>query len=159
VKENEQLNDSRRLTDDELTGQMTYVFYSFFPMRNFVWGLIHTLNSVLIFGAQDTTSSALSRIIFMLSRHPDIQGQLRDEILEALQANGSDGSFGAGNSADFDSYLGYEEITKLPLLDAVVKETLRLCVFGIWLAQAVTKAQFHIVQIPASTLRSPNVSA
>ncbi|KAF8999694.1 cytochrome P450 [Cyathus striatus] len=79
------------LSDNELTGQMT----------------------VLIFGAQDTTSSALSRILFLLASRPDIQRKLRDEVHQAK------GMWKEKNG-------GYDEVMKLPWLDAVVKETLRL---------------------------------
>ncbi|KAF4577459.1 cytochrome P450-dit2 [Pleurotus pulmonarius] len=92
LRNNERLLDGEKLSEEELIGQMT----------------------VLIFGAQDTTSSALSRILYMLSIHPNWQDSLRKEILEAL------------GSLDRDKRLTYEEIMALPLLDAVLKETLRL---------------------------------
>ena len=69
--------------------------------------------SVLIFGAQDTTSSALSRIINLLSMHPEIQECLRDEIRLAYEDNN-------GHQLD------YEGLLALPQLDMVIKETLRL---------------------------------
>ncbi len=76
--------------------------------------LYHVDISVLIFGAQDTTSSALSRVLYMLSIHPNWQDDLRKEILNALGDSSGDGR------------LSYEDIMALPLLDAVLKETLRL---------------------------------
>ncbi|KAF7422267.1 cytochrome P450-dit2 [Pleurotus ostreatus] len=92
LKNNERLPESEQLSEEELIGQMT----------------------VLIFGAQDTTSSALSRVLYMLSVHPNWQDDLRGEILEAL------------DTSDRDGRLRYEDVVKLPLLDAVLKETLRL---------------------------------
>ncbi|KDQ26140.1 hypothetical protein PLEOSDRAFT_1113674 [Pleurotus ostreatus PC15] len=92
LKNNERLPENEQLSEEELIGQMT----------------------VLIFGAQDTTSSALSRVLYMLSVHPNWQDDLRGEILEALDTSDSDGR------------LRYEDVVKLPLLDAVLKETLRL---------------------------------
>ncbi|KIY50941.1 cytochrome P450 [Fistulina hepatica ATCC 64428] len=90
LQENERVHPTERLSDTELTGQMT----------------------VLVFGAQDTTSSALSRILHLLSIRTDLQDRLRAEILEGLiQAGGR---------------MGYETVSSLPLLDAVLKETLRL---------------------------------
>lgn len=68
---------------------------------------------VLIFGAQDTTSSALSRILHLLSIHPTIQDTVREEIRQALQDCPS-------------GRLEYETVSALPWLDAVMKETLRL---------------------------------
>ncbi|KAG6844695.1 hypothetical protein H0H93_016403, partial [Arthromyces matolae] len=73
---------------------------------------------VLIFGAQDTTSSALSRILHLLSIHPDIQTKIRDEVREKLRNQRAEG--------DFSGRLNYDDVMALPLLDAVIKETLRL---------------------------------
>ncbi|KAF9042273.1 cytochrome P450 [Panaeolus papilionaceus] len=84
-----------QLSDVELTGQMT----------------------VLIFGAQDTTSSLLSRILHLLSLNPDVQKRVRQELHEARNDN---------VLADNPNRLGYDALSELPWLDAVVKETLRL---------------------------------
>lgn len=65
----------------------------------------------LIFAAMDTTSGALSRILFLLAEHPDVQEKLRQEITEA-QAQGET--------------LSYDALVSLPYLDAVCRETLRL---------------------------------
>ncbi|KAF5371664.1 hypothetical protein D9758_003587 [Tetrapyrgos nigripes] len=86
-----------QLTDAELTGQMT----------------------VLIFGAQDTTSSCLSRILYQLSINQDVQDKVREEIRTACSAYDHD----ADTS---NTRLSYEEISSLPWLEAVIKETLRL---------------------------------
>ena len=61
----------------------------------------------------DTTSNALSIILELLAEHPDVQGKLRKEILEA--SCGED--------------LGYDSLVSLPYLDAVCRETLRLQVY------------------------------
>lgn len=76
--------------------------------------LYYGYGSVLIFGAQDTTSSALSRVLYMLSVHSNWQDSLREEIMEAL------------DNLEADGRLDYEDVVTLPLLDAVLKETLRL---------------------------------
>ena len=60
----------------------------------------------------DTTSNALSRILHLLALHPDVQEKVRKEIIEA-----QGGDF-------FD--LPYDDLIKLPYLDAVIRETLRL---------------------------------
>ncbi|KAH8111360.1 cytochrome P450 [Phellopilus nigrolimitatus] len=93
LKANEVANEEERLSEAELLGQM----------------------NVLIFGAQDTTASALSRIMYLLSRpeHAALQTRLRDEALRAYTDNG-------GNN------LEYDDLSDLPVLDAVLKETLRL---------------------------------
>ena len=64
----------------------------------------------LIFGAMDTTSSALAITLSLLVEHPDVQDKLRAEILAAL------------NGEDMD----YDTLVSLPYLDAVCRETLRL---------------------------------
>lgn len=60
----------------------------------------------------DTTSSALARTLWLLSEHPGVQEKMRDEIREA-QKNGE---------------LSYDQLVSLPYLDAVCRETLRVCV-------------------------------
>ena len=68
--------------------------------------------STFIFAAMDTTSNALSIILQLLAEHEDVQEKLRQEILEA--SKGED--------------LEYDALVSLPYLDAVCRETLRLCV-------------------------------
>ncbi|PPQ65281.1 hypothetical protein CVT26_000241, partial [Gymnopilus dilepis] len=67
--------------------------------------------SSLTFAAMDTTSSALSRILWLLSTHPDVQDKLRQEIAEARKQHGD---------------LAYDDLVSLPYLDAVCRETLRV---------------------------------
>ena len=62
----------------------------------------------------DTTSNALSRILHLLAQHPDAQDKLRAELVEAQ--GGPDG----------DANMSYDELDKLPYLDAVCRETLRV---------------------------------
>ena len=62
----------------------------------------------------DTTSSALSRVLQLLTENPAVQDKLRAELTEAT-ANGD---------------LNYDNLNALPYLEAVVRETLRLCVFS-----------------------------
>ena len=71
--------------------------------------------SVLIFGAQDTTASALSRVIYLLSRRENqaLQARIRKEILPLRDVLEGDN-------------LRYEDVENLTLLDAILKETLRL---------------------------------
>ena len=60
----------------------------------------------------DTTSNALSRILYVLAEHPSAQQKLREELIEAQ----------GGDFAD----VAYDDLVKLPYLDAVCRETLRL---------------------------------
>lgn len=60
----------------------------------------------------DTTSNTLSRILQLLAEHPDTQEKLRQELLHAGAADG----------------LSYDELNRLPLLDSICHETLRVYV-------------------------------
>ena len=64
----------------------------------------------------DTTSGALARTLSILATHQDAQDRLRREIVEAKKLHGE---------------LGYDELVSLPYLDAVCRETLRLCVVNL----------------------------
>ncbi|PCH40522.1 cytochrome P450 [Wolfiporia cocos MD-104 SS10] len=66
--------------------------------------------TTLMFAATDTTSNTLCRILQLLATHLDVQQELREELLTA----------GAADN------LSYDELNKLPFLDAVCRETLRL---------------------------------
>ena len=59
-----------------------------------------------------TTSNAMSRVLDLLSQHPDVQNRLWAEILEAREQYGEN--------------IPYDEIMQLPYLDAVCRETLRM---------------------------------
>lgn len=67
--------------------------------------------STLVFSAMDTTSSALSRIMLLLSLNPDVQDRLRQELVEARKEYGGD--------------LDYDDLHALPYLEAICRETLR----------------------------------
>ncbi|KAI0086777.1 cytochrome P450 [Irpex rosettiformis] len=88
-----------RLEDDEIIAQM----------------------STFIFAATDTTSAMMSRILHLLSEHPEVQERLRAEITDAR--GGQD--------------IPYDQLVQLPYLDAVCKETLRMYPpVPIWFKQA-----------------------
>jgi len=89
LRANMTASEEDRLSDSELLGQM----------------------STLIFAAMDTTSSALSRILFLLAEHQDVQDKLRIELTKAREA-----------ASDPD----YDTLHALPYLEAVCRETLRL---------------------------------
>ena len=65
-----------------------------------------------ILAGMDTTSNALSRILHILAQNPEAQEKLRAEVTEAM----------GGDTAD----ISYDDLVKLPYLDAVCRETLRL---------------------------------
>ncbi|PIL34523.1 cytochrome P450 [Ganoderma sinense ZZ0214-1] len=70
--------------------------------------------STFTLAGMDTTSNALSRILHVLAQHPDAQEKLRAELVEAQ--GGPDG----------DADMSYDALDKLPYLDAVCRETLRV---------------------------------
>lgn len=74
--------------------------------------MMYCLPRTLLFAAMDTTSSSLARTLQLLSERLDVQERLRCELQEAC--HGED--------------LGYDELLRLPYLDAICRETLRLCV-------------------------------
>ena len=68
--------------------------------------------STFTFAGADTTSNALSRILHLLCQHQDVQDKLRAEIRAATEQYGAE--------------IPYDELSALPYLDAVCRETLRL---------------------------------
>ena len=72
--------------------------------------IISQIVSFLVVG-YETTSSTLTWCAYDLALNPDIQQKLYEEILTAVEINGN---------------FNYDLLTKLPYLDAVVSETLRL---------------------------------
>ncbi|KAE9394010.1 cytochrome P450 [Gymnopus androsaceus JB14] len=93
MKENMKASEEDRLEDSEVLAQVS--------------------SDTLTFAAMDTTSTAMARLLHLLSRHPEVQDKLRQELIEAKhQKDGQDFS--------------YDELVALPYLDAVCRETLRL---------------------------------
>ncbi|KAK7032242.1 hypothetical protein VNI00_013200 [Paramarasmius palmivorus] len=95
VKANLSENEKHRLSDEELLSQMTTIFTA----------------------GHETTSNSISWTLVELSRRPEIQNRLREEILakkRELAANGN--TTGTFVAEDFDT---------LPYLNAVLKESLR----------------------------------
>jgi len=99
-----------KLSEEELVAQVSYVYMLF------VIQFYSRTPRTLTFAAMDTTSSALSRIFWLLANHQDVQDKLRFEIREARKQ-------------ETDSGLGdlpYDELVNLPYLEAICRETLRL---------------------------------
>ena len=100
-------SEEDRLPEEEILAQMSYVFND--------WLSGHELADVLfpstfILAGMDTTSTALSITLTLLSEHPEVQEKLRKEILEASKGEPLD----------------YDDLVSLPYLDAVCRESLRL---------------------------------
>ncbi|KAI0056303.1 cytochrome P450 [Artomyces pyxidatus] len=66
----------------------------------------------LLAAATETTSNSIARLVHVLSQHQDAQDELRREVNAAVAVSGGE--------------LGYEQLTELPYLDAICRETLRL---------------------------------
>lgn len=60
----------------------------------------------------DTTSSAIARVLHLLAQNPAVQEKLREEVTEAYHHQ--------------DEAIDFNNVTALPYLDAVIKETLRV---------------------------------
>ncbi|KAF9063473.1 cytochrome P450 [Rhodocollybia butyracea] len=111
MRENmKEVEGSDRLQENEVLGQVSASFHLYSCPTHV--NLSSKMNT-LIFAAMDTTSSAMTRIIELLSKHPETQEKLRREIVEAK------------DQKDVQD-LSYEELTNLPFLDAICRETLRL---------------------------------
>lgn len=91
MRANSQAAEGEKLSDEEVIGQV----------------------STFAFAGTDTTSNAISRILYLLATNPKVQEELRTEITEATNTKG-------------DSILLYDELVALPFLEAVCRETLRL---------------------------------
>jgi cytochrome P450 len=68
----------------------------------------------LIFTATDTTSGAIARLLHLLALHPHVQDRLRAEVIEAYHHQ--------------DEAIDFNNVSALPYMDAVIRETLRVYV-------------------------------
>jgi len=71
----------------------------------------------------ETTASTLSFCTYELALNPDIQQKLYEEVT---------------SSSDFEGFIPYDTLVKLPLLDAVLSETLRKYPPGLSLTREVS---------------------
>ncbi|EPS94486.1 hypothetical protein FOMPIDRAFT_40741 [Fomitopsis schrenkii] len=65
--------------------------------------------SLILFAATDTTSNSTARTLERLAQNEGVQARLRQELVEAQR----------------EGHMSYDELMRLPLLDATVRETLR----------------------------------
>jgi cytochrome P450 len=80
----------------------------------------------MIFAGLETTTVAVARVLYMLAKHPHIQEQLRTEIRGAMAAYQVPDADHPHTEDDSGARLSYDVLMNLPLLNAVVRETLRL---------------------------------
>jgi len=71
----------------------------------------------LLFAGQDTSAATLSWTLHLLSLHPDVQSKVSDEVRNLLNQEGLDGK---------NITVERKLLSKLPYLDAVIKESMRL---------------------------------
>ena len=71
----------------------------------------------MIFAGNDTTTSAMSTMLWVLAQNPDIQERLRDEVRAARK-----GAMSNTGVSDLD----YDTLIGLPYLDGFIRETFRL---------------------------------
>lgn len=83
----------------------------------------HSSCSTLLFGGQETTTSAVSRILHLLACRPNAQAKLRTEIRAAKLEYAANHSVQDGWQS---VSLPYDVLNSLPYLDAIVRETLRV---------------------------------
>ncbi|USP79523.1 hypothetical protein yc1106_06797 [Curvularia clavata] len=76
--------------------------------------LVNQLMTFLAAG-HETTASAVSWVVYILCRHPEVQKRLREEIHQGLPAALEDGG-----------QISSTEIDRLPYLNAVLQETMRV---------------------------------
>lgn len=125
------------MPDAEVISQITCVLlypFLFFPLKR--------NSSTLLFAAQDTTSSALARTLQELASHPAAQARLRHEVRYA-KASSLDLD---NDEKDGGAFGDYDTLMRLPFLDAIIRETLRLHapVSWIWrVARAQTVLPLH----------------
>lgn len=67
------------------------------------------MDSLILFAATDTTSNSTARTLERLAQNEGVQARLRQELVEAQR----------------EGHMSYDELMRLPLLDATVRETLR----------------------------------
>lgn len=122
VRANASSSEVDRLSDTELLGQMKSVL-----VVSLWLNLTSQSNSVMIFAGLETTTAALSRALYMLAKHPQVQDQLRTEICDAMAAyEVPDVDHSHARDESGSARLSYDVLMNLPLLNAVVRETLRL---------------------------------
>lgn len=138
LRANASSSEVDRLSDAELLGQM----------------------NVMIFAGLETTTAALARALYMLAKHPQVQEQLRTEICGAMavyEVPDVDHSHAKDESGS--ARLSYDVLMNLPLLNAVVRETLRLYPSLPVLTRRTTEAASFPLQFPVRSASGEKIDA
>ncbi|KAK0227596.1 cytochrome P450 [Armillaria fumosa] len=115
-------NPSKRMSEEEIYSQL----------------------STFTLAGHDTTATTTAWLLYELSRHPHIQAQMREEILQTREC-----CHGDLTSSDYDS---------MPLLNAVIKETLRVHPFVTTLIRVATQDDVIPLSEPITTVDGTVVS-
>ena len=78
----------------------------------------------LLFAGQDTSAATLSWTLHLLSLYPHIQERLIKEINTVLRAESNEGT--DSNGSETTKHFTKKLVAKMPFLDAVIKESMRL---------------------------------
>lgn len=138
LRANASSSEVDRLSDTELLGQM----------------------NVMIFAGLETTTAAVARALYMLAKHPHIQEQLRTEICGAMAAyEALDVDHSHAKDESGSARLSYDVLMNLPLLNAVVRETLRLYPSLPVLTRRTTEAASIPLQFPVRSASGEKIDA
>lgn len=83
------------------------------------------VNLISILKGHDTTSHAISWILYMLGLHPDVQQKVWQEI-NSILPNKIDGDDDDDDDDDENYDITIEQIKQMKYLDCVIKEVLRI---------------------------------
>ncbi|KAG5634716.1 hypothetical protein H0H81_001005 [Sphagnurus paluster] len=141
MRANSQAAEGEKLSDEEVIGQVSVV--SKYDKLQYSQELANKFHSTFAFAGTDTTSNAISRILYLLATNPQVQEGLRTEITEAINTKG-------------DSILLYDELVALPFLEAVCRETLRLALQDASVplstpVKGIDGREMHSIMIPKNT--------
>jgi len=92
----------------------------------------------LLFAGQDTTAATLSWTLHLLSLHPQVQDRLVEEINQVVEDTSNENNIIPGK------FISRKMIAKMPFLDAVLKESMRLYPVAPFIVRKIT----DVISIP-----------
>ncbi|KAG1723804.1 cytochrome P450 [Suillus lakei] len=137
LRANASSSEGDRLSDAELLGQM----------------------NVMVFAGLETTTAAVARALYKLAKHPHVQEQLRAEIYGAMAGCQVPDDHLHAKDECGSVRLSYDALMNLPLLDAVVRETLRLYPSLPVLSRRTTEAALIPLQFPVRSASGKEINA